>query len=345
MKSEPPIFKVVAAALKAQIVARELPPGGVLPSENELCSRYNISRPSVRKALELLESEGLIFRQPGVGTFVRAEQHGPADPGLNIAVSLTDPGNWYGTEIYDSVHKCCAEINARPIIAATGDIIAGRAGKIDAYLLLPRYEGHSELEALNQISGAGTPVAILNRFSDLTNLAYFAVDYELESKRAVDLLRRFGHRRIGLVASKIFSAYAAQTRAAGYRRSCAEGELTALECWVDNGIECVDQIEPFLRENRPDALFLTTRDLLDYSLFACRHLQLTVGRDLAIFCFDNLNLSGRDPYPVMYAQMPLRQMAADAVTYLAARCRRSNDVAVQRQLYNINIVLDSNLVQ
>lgn len=41
-----------------------------LPSENELCRKFDVSRVTVRKALQTLESEGLIYRSQGLGSFV-----------------------------------------------------------------------------------------------------------------------------------------------------------------------------------------------------------------------------------------------------------------------------------
>lgn len=42
-----------------------------LPSEVELCTLYEVTRGTVRHALELLEREGLIYREKGRGSFVR----------------------------------------------------------------------------------------------------------------------------------------------------------------------------------------------------------------------------------------------------------------------------------
>lgn len=42
-----------------------------LPSENELCEKFGVSRVTVRKALQTLEHEQLIYRSQGLGSFVR----------------------------------------------------------------------------------------------------------------------------------------------------------------------------------------------------------------------------------------------------------------------------------
>ena len=41
-----------------------------LPSENQLCQKFDVSRVTVRKALQTLENEQLIYRSQGLGSFV-----------------------------------------------------------------------------------------------------------------------------------------------------------------------------------------------------------------------------------------------------------------------------------
>ncbi len=48
----------------------QLRPGEMLPSERQLCDDYRVSRMTVREVLGQLESEGVITRIPGKGTFV-----------------------------------------------------------------------------------------------------------------------------------------------------------------------------------------------------------------------------------------------------------------------------------
>ncbi len=66
------VYQLVADRLLHQIRARRLNPGDVLPPEHELARRYGVGRSSVREALRLLESKGLI-RPQGHGSFVVAE--------------------------------------------------------------------------------------------------------------------------------------------------------------------------------------------------------------------------------------------------------------------------------
>ncbi len=56
--------------IKRNIASDSLKPGSKLPTEEEFCTAYDISRSTVRNALAELEDEGLIDRVRGKGTFI-----------------------------------------------------------------------------------------------------------------------------------------------------------------------------------------------------------------------------------------------------------------------------------
>jgi len=70
-----PFYMTIAAELKDAISAGELNPGDMLSSENELAKRYDTSRVTVRKSLELLEHEGFVHSWQGKGYFVNQPAH------------------------------------------------------------------------------------------------------------------------------------------------------------------------------------------------------------------------------------------------------------------------------
>lgn len=59
----------VRARLQTMIEKGLSGPNGRLPTERELCEIAGVSRRTVRRALEALEAEGLIWRRQGKGTF------------------------------------------------------------------------------------------------------------------------------------------------------------------------------------------------------------------------------------------------------------------------------------
>ena len=58
--------------LRDQIVSKAWPAGSKIPSENTLAQKLGVSRVSIREALQMLTSLGLLQTRQGGGTFVRA---------------------------------------------------------------------------------------------------------------------------------------------------------------------------------------------------------------------------------------------------------------------------------
>lgn len=70
LESEIPLYAQLTGIIKNTITSGALEVGQLLPSEAELCERFEISRNTVRQAIGALEEEGLVVRKRGKGTFV-----------------------------------------------------------------------------------------------------------------------------------------------------------------------------------------------------------------------------------------------------------------------------------
>ena len=66
-----PLYSQLKLKLQDRILLGELSPGVLLPTEQQLCLEYGVSRITVRKALEELERNDLIDRVQGRGTIVK----------------------------------------------------------------------------------------------------------------------------------------------------------------------------------------------------------------------------------------------------------------------------------
>ncbi|UGQ11233.1 FCD domain-containing protein [Yinghuangia sp. ASG 101] len=62
----PKTAELVAASLRRLIIRGELSPGDALPSESSLMEQFGVSRPTLREAFRVLESEALIDVRRGV---------------------------------------------------------------------------------------------------------------------------------------------------------------------------------------------------------------------------------------------------------------------------------------
>jgi GntR family transcriptional regulator len=69
--SDRPVFKQIADGLRTAILSGALAPGARLPSEQELIDGYGVARGTIRQAVNLLRSEGLVRTEHGRGSYVR----------------------------------------------------------------------------------------------------------------------------------------------------------------------------------------------------------------------------------------------------------------------------------
>ena len=65
------IKEIIAAQIEEAILNKKYQTGSKLPSENELCKMFGVSRTSVREAIQILNVQGLVSIEKGRGIFVK----------------------------------------------------------------------------------------------------------------------------------------------------------------------------------------------------------------------------------------------------------------------------------
>jgi GntR family transcriptional regulator len=74
MELRPVAYRTLAAQIRTAIRDGEYADGRQLPTEEQLAASYSVSRQTVRRAMQDLVSEGIIYRVAGRGTYPVAEQ-------------------------------------------------------------------------------------------------------------------------------------------------------------------------------------------------------------------------------------------------------------------------------
>jgi len=108
-----PRYLKVKEHIMARIASGEFGPGSRVPSENELVSRFGLSRMTVNRALRELAADGWLKRRPGVGSFVRQP---PARGSLLAPRDIARRGHQHGSRVI-----------ARETLAAADDVAEGFA--------------------------------------------------------------------------------------------------------------------------------------------------------------------------------------------------------------------------
>ena len=91
----------LAARLRTAITAGRFGPGRYLPTERKLAAKHGVAPMTARRALKVLEAEGLVAAEPRQGYRVLATANDP-DRGAPIAYILSPHP---GPELWDELHK------------------------------------------------------------------------------------------------------------------------------------------------------------------------------------------------------------------------------------------------
>jgi GntR family transcriptional regulator len=90
MSSILPVYYQIKQSIKSWILNREFNPGEKIPSENELASKFSVSRLTVRQAISQLVQEGFLNSKRGEGTFVTNNENLINSFGLEFSGYMDD---------------------------------------------------------------------------------------------------------------------------------------------------------------------------------------------------------------------------------------------------------------
>jgi GntR family transcriptional regulator len=166
-----PLYIQIDEELRGQIESGALGPMAQVPSETDLAEHFSVSRMTARKALDRLVADGMLFRQPGKGTFVAPAKiaHG-ASQGLSFSAAMKAQGLACETRVLEAE-------------------VVGAPSNVARALALPAGGQAIFLRRLRLV--AGTPAAI--HLSYLPARLSALLEHDLSGSLS-DLMSRIGAR-------------------------------------------------------------------------------------------------------------------------------------------------------
>lgn len=151
-------WRQIVDGIEADIAGERIAPGDRLPTEAQLAARFRVNRHTIRRALGVLASRGLVRATQGKGTFVEARPIAyPIGPRMRFSENVSRAGREASSEL----------IAAREKIADAW--AAGRLGIA---------EGAPVIEIETRRSADGTPISIGRTVLPLPRFNGFEQHYE-----------------------------------------------------------------------------------------------------------------------------------------------------------------------
>ncbi len=331
-----PLHRVIYETLSTSIKGGEYASGDRLPSEAELCKRFDASRITVAKAIQSLQLDGLVTRRPGSGSYVQL----PA-PATSYHFGLLIP-ELGTTEIFEPI---CQGIMGSPQ-AKSHSLIWGHTsrdedGIEDGALALCRQfiqqkvsgvffapleytesKDRTNRQIVAELRQAGIPIVLLDRcysmFPMRSNLDRVGIDNHRASFLVTQHLWNQGARRIVFVARKR-SASTILERISGYQFALRESgsEFAGNVLYGDAGDP--DFVRQVLKTEKPDGVVcgndLTAARLMQ-SLIA---LGIGVPEQVRLVSFDDVNYAKFLPVPLTTVHQNCSQIGASAMELMLDR--------------------------
>lgn len=182
--------------------------GDQLPTQTELSRRFRVNHLTTRRALSILERDGLIVRLRGKGTFVRKVR--AAAPALNLVLLLPQRVErlaFWG-QIFEGMleplHRLDLQLTVRRFSAPFSDLARSiRLGTAPG--ILAPFPAEEDMAILEDLHKEGHVVMVLNRVLESSPLNYVSTDHQAGMREMTARLLRRGHRRIGLIADNAAS--------------------------------------------------------------------------------------------------------------------------------------------
>lgn len=302
-----PTYVRVADDLRSKLGTPGFEFGSFLPGEHEIAAQYKLSRGTIRRALSILETEGLLSRQPGRGTLILPPSAQAQNSRLKVAIVWTMV-RWVGIDMFSALEEQLSAANCEILFRSSqhdhkkeSEILTGLLNSdVDAVVLYST--GYPDIYPLiQQLQDQGKRVILLDRFfqdqSDTLNWVTSENErgaYEI-TRHLIDL----GHRRIGMVIiSPEYQLERISTlveREKGYLKAINEAGLEGLllkkRCVSDEASDvCGQELIEFIISHQPTALFFHN-DASTYRMYAVLNQNgIRVPQDISIAGFDGLDL-------------------------------------------------------
>ncbi len=298
-----------------------------LPTEKELCSRYHVSRQTVRQALALLQQEGMIEKRHGSGTYITGRL---PDPSRNqIAILLPDTQEYIYPGVLSDLRDMLSANGFADQVFETGNRLSAERDILSSLLShTPRgiiVEGcqsalpSPNLDLYETLIQKGIPVLFLhNYYPQLRDCLFVKDDNYGGSSLLVRHLASLGHKHI----AGIFKSDDLQgpERYQGYietLRDCGLPLRDELICWYNESDLCS------LR-TRQDTLFL--RRMVADRLSGCSAV-ICYNDEIAFWLIKELLLAGyRLPQQMAVAAFDNTYLSNQGIMTLTTLSHRLHEV-------------------
>ncbi len=203
-----PKYQSIADSLRLEIENGVYSDKQLLPTEQLLCQRFQISRQTVRRALSVQEDEGLITRKQGSGSDLREQREPEALLNCTVAVVTTYISDYIFPSILRGMEAVLTDNGSAPLLFATQNQVSTERKILQTLLTMSTLDGvlvegsktalpNPNLDLYQKLIQRGVRLVFLNgTYPEMSGTPSVLADNYGGGKLLVEYLHRKGHQNI-----------------------------------------------------------------------------------------------------------------------------------------------------
>ncbi|MCL2528391.1 MAG: GntR family transcriptional regulator [Defluviitaleaceae bacterium] len=302
------LYRMIYEDIKEKILNQTYKDNERLPFERELCETYSVDRVTVRKSLDLLVTDGLIEKRPGLGSFVKSfASNGSSNKqeSRNILFVMSNNTNdvksnpsAFNSQLFHAIEQEC-RFNGYSLFYAVVDDQTSLAsltnGNVFAGILFVSYIPQQFLEQCVQMK---LPIICIN--SRFSNVISIVPEDERGAYDAVKYLNSQGHKKIGILLGKR-DYYSTNERLRGYTVAMSEAGINMNPSYIMEGDWTFESareaifklLDTVPEEELPTAIFCCSDMMAIGAIDALKERDIPLPKQISIVGFDNISHSER----------------------------------------------------
>lgn len=211
------LYSQIKSYLKQLISKNQHDPHYLLPSEKQLALKFKCSRVPAKRALNELETEGLVRRWQGHGSFINADSAQTFHVKKSVCILLPNISMQYMRAIFEGAQNFFVSKDMNFYLAVTSSVTANQehvinsvlAKQFDGMLVFPSSQDQYNETFLKLIIKKYPLIFLAKKFSDMKAPSVYCDNHDQITKIMAFLMNR-GHKKIGFIteAATISKAYA-----------------------------------------------------------------------------------------------------------------------------------------
>ena len=354
-----PKYLQLKEILKQYFENEQYKAGQKIPSENELISRFDVSRNTVRQTLSELVNEGFVYKRHGSGSFFSGKKQNQENTSFLIGVITPFISYYIYPPIIQGIDDIAHKHRYNIILGSSrGDqdkeiacLEQLLARNIDGLLIEPAggFQDIHDSRVFPLLKELSIPVMYLNWVIQDPDSSFVSVNDFEGGLRATEFLLESGHRRIACVYPN--DHVPGLQRYKGYRKALKNHGIEyvdeldkagAISKWndMDYAAMLVKELLSLQESQRPTAMFFFNDSAALQGYQAIREARLRVPDDISIVGFDDSELGAVSDPPLTSMSHPKYQIGKWAAEFLFERIHHKGpNPPAKQMIINPTIVL------